>query len=406
MAKYNFSYKAPKVEADKPVKLTVNTLYGGNQITSKYATINIIKSISLKSLMTFVIDENVAATDTAGCITCLDDAAGTTDNDILEWAGLKPVILHDGGIEGQELNCNDLSKYQDGTEAPITKVGNDVMCKMPIRPYKISKEDSKVTIQITGDITDKEGFVSYPWLNRNNVLKDAFYMGIYEAYVKNSKLYSVSGVNPTSNVQWQVFNNYATARGVGYKVMGWYQWLYYQILYIAIVRDLNSQKAVGKGKTGLSGDPYKGLKTGTMNTKGVTWGDQTGTNSVKFGHIENPWGSLWIGIDDIYMDKTGKIYTRRGGQYENTFTTTHTGSGFFSFIQGTNDGGFFPANNTDGSDSKYYTDYHWYSRSYDQTICYTGGDWAHGSNAGAFYLHVGHPVSFSAVSYGSRLVYV
>ena len=406
MAKYNFSYKAPKVEADKPVKLTVNTLYGGNQITSKYATINIIKSISLKSLMTFVIDENVAATNTADCITCLDDAAGTTGNDILEWAGLKPVILHDGGKEGQELNHKDLSKYQDGTSAPITTVGNDVMCKMPIRPYKISKEGNKVTIQITGDVTDRTDFVNYPWIDRLGVVKDAFYMGIYEAYVEDSKLYSVSGVNPTNNVQWQIFNNYATARGEGYRVMGWYQWLYYQILYIAIVRDLNSQKAVGKGRTGLYGGTYQGLITGTMNTEGVTWGDQTGINGVKFAHIENPWGSLWTGIDDIYMDKAGKIYTRIGGQYKNTFTTTHTGNGFFSSIQGTNDGGFFPANNTGGSDSKYYTDYHWYSRSYDQTICYTGGSWFCGSYTGAFALGVDHPVSKSDVAFGSRLVYI
>ena len=403
MAKWNFSYKAPKVTEDTPVKLTVNTLYNGTVKNTNYATINIIRSSSLKSLFTFIIDEDVALTDSAGCISLANDAVGTTGDEIQEWAATKPLILAEGGVEFGDLNPNDLSKFTTGSSAPITTVGYDTMVKFPKRLYNMSKTGNKVTIQITGDTSavDK-GFVQYPWIDRTGQVKDAFYMGAYECYVSNSKMYSVSGVAPSDSIQWQYFKQYAENRGTGYRMRGWYQMLYYQILYIAIIRNLNSQNAVGRGNC------YSSSKssTGLLNAKGPTWGDQTSTSSVKFLNIENPWGSLYECVDDIYMNKSGNIYTNRGTGYVNTFNTSHTGDGYFSNIIGGNDSGFYPSNVSGGSESKTYGDYHWNLRSYDQTIVLSSGGWADGSYVGAFYLRVCYPVPISRADFGGRLLYV
>ena len=53
------------------------------------------------------------------------------------------------------LNPNDYTKYEDGTSAPITTVGKDVMVEFPKRGYKITTENNIVKIPLYVSFDDE-----------------------------------------------------------------------------------------------------------------------------------------------------------------------------------------------------------------------------------------------------------
>ncbi len=362
-----------------------------------------------KTLMTLIIDESES--DPTACISLVDDAAGRTGDEMLTWLGLRPVLFQNGSVIS-ELDANNYGNYKSGLAADITALGNDVMVEFPRRAWRIYKKNRKIYCQITDDLS-AEGFVNYAWVDESGALKDNYYLGAYLAYASGGKLYSSSGKSPTTNQTIATFRTQAKARGAGYCQMGWFQRLYYQLTCLFVHQSLDFQTKVGKGRTSISGSGYQAVATGATNTKGHSWGDQTGTNQVKCNFLEDAWGNCWYFVDKIFIDAsytplltlsaandTGAGYKCYGRGL--LTPPASTAARYIREVVGTSELGFYPSF-CNGAQNSHFCDGFWLA---GNTIAYTSGAWYYGSRAGLFALVVDSAASDAHVAIGGRLCYL
>ena len=346
-----------------------------------------------------------------------DDAAGLEANSDAwdEIIGNKPCILENGVVLGY-LNPNDYTKYKDGTSAPITTVGKDVMIEFPKRGFKKYKENGKLKIRLT-DNPNASGYCYKPFSRSAIGDRDKFYFGVYDGYVSYSKLYSRSGVAPTVNQTRATFRTYASNRGTGYAQQGFYQITYIQCCYSLRFANLNSQEAVGYG---YANGNSAAINSGTANAYGMnselmSASDRTGgKKAIKCFGIENFWGNVFTWVDGITTDANYNIYTcflpskfsdsttADGQVNQGASGFSSNTSGYMIDVQDDVDKGFLLKANG-GSDSTYFCDYAYLNAS---CVACFGGYWADGAFAGAFLLRVIYSASDTLSSIGSRLMYV
>ena len=377
----------------------------GSATVSVTAYTSYAVTIAYFKIMTAII--NLADSNPATCVTYADDAANMTAGSSAwdEFFGHYPCILKDGAELGK-LNPNNFAKYADGTTAPITTLGNDVMIAFPRRGVKISTANNKVTISMT-DAPNHADFKYYAH-SRGSVAKDVFYLGAYKGYVSSSKLYSVSGQSPTVSQTIGTFRGYANSRGSGYDQSGFYQLVFRQCMYILKYKNLNSQATVGKGYT----DGFAKQNTGATNTNGMDYGSTTsGTTRMKLFGIEDFWGNVWEWIDGLVTDGSRNILTNTSnfqdagkgtGYMSNSSGLSSNTSGYMSKPQGTTETGFV-LKEANGSETTYFSDSADLSAS---CVTYFGGYWGDGSHAGAFRLYVNNSASYSDSAVAARLMYL
>ena len=349
-------------------------------------------------------------------VTYTDDAVGIEPNSS-EWdkiIGNKPCVLDNGAVLGY-LNPNDYTKYENGTDAPITNLGKDVMVEFPKRGYKITTENNIVKIRLT-DNPNASGYSYKPFSRNAEGDRDYFYYGAYKGYVSSSKLYSVSGNTPTVNQTRATFRTYAKNRGTGYAQNGFYQLTYLQCCYLLRFKNLNSQEAVGYG---YANDNSASITTGGTNTIGMnselmSASDRTGgKKQIKCLGIEDFWGNIYQWVDGITTDSSRRLCVCHiPGSFSDSTSGTNINviasgvssdiGNYLSKVQGSTDGGFV-AKEVSGSDSTYFCDY---ANLYASRVAYFGGSWASGANAGAFFLLVSSSASDADSDIGSRLMYV
>ena len=349
-------------------------------------------------------------------VTYTDDAVGIEPNSS-EWdeiIGNKPCILDNGVVLGY-LNPNDYTKYENGTSAPITTVGKDVMVEFPKRGYKITTENNIVKIRLT-DNPNASGYSYKPFSRNAEGDRDYFYYGAYKGYVSSSKLYSVSGNTPTVNQTRATFRTYAKSRGTGYAQNGFYQLTYLQCCYLLRFKNLNSQEAVGYGyANGNSGlISTGGTNTIGMNSELMAESDRTGgKKQIKCLGIEDFWGNIYQWVDGITTDSSRRLCVCHiPGSFSDSTSGTNINviasgvssdiSNYLSKVQGSTDGGFV-AKEVSGSDSTYFCDS---ADLYASRVAYFGGFWNYGASAGAFDLRVDCSASNASSYVGSRLMYV
>ena len=176
-----------------------------------------------------------------------------------------------------------------------------------------------------------------------------------------------------------------------------------ELLGMLIAKSTDSQTVFGMGNTN-GGDNV--LKTGTMDTKGVFWGANSGTSGVKFFGMENYWGNLWRKTAGWINDYgTPKIKMTYGTSDGSTVTGYNTdGSGYItvenSTISGTDGGyinkmilsenGLIPTT-MQGSSSTYYCDNSWFSNG-QVGYAMSGGASGHGGYCGLFCSALDHTV--------------
>lgn len=368
---------------------------------------SIVKKNPLK--MTVKIDQNNS--NSATCCSYADDAINMTPGSS-EWDdffGFYPVILKNG-VEQKKLNKNNFNKYLDNTTADITS-GNsgDVMIAFPIRGLEISTKNDIVSITMTNDLYSS----SYLAHQRGLTKKDKFYIGAYEGSELNSQLRSLSDKTALSARTLGDFRNLAHNTGSGYDVVGFYQYMYLQAMYILKYRNLNSQLMIGNGFTQGNWSNLIGYATtGGTNTKGMTYGS-TNHEQMKLFGIEDLFGNYCDWIDGLYIDEnyniltatqnfndTGMGYTNRGKGTDSNL------SGFLTKIQGTTETGFL-AKAVQGTDESlsntYYCDD---SRLIANCIANFGGYFADLSVAGIFQIHADTPITYSHQVVGGRLMYL
>ena len=359
----------------------------------------------LETVYSFTIDENQSVGDS---ITVGDGAVGKTREELMEWLGIKPVVLLNG-VEVGDVMVGDFTKYANGTTIPTT-LGYDIMIKFPRRGIKVTKSGGKNTYTMT-TAPNASGF-DYSAFNKAGVDKDAFYVGVYHAYASGSKLYSSSGKTATVNTTLTNFRNYAVARGTGYQLWSFDMVEYIQACYCLVFQHRDSQSTVGYGYVASSGQ----IATGQANLWGMNFGYTTNqTNAVKCLGIENLWGNLWAWVDGLYIDGNLNVtkavnntgFSDTGVGYKTIGSHKGWASAWYNMKQvaATNDNKFFPAV-TGGSTS--YNEYY-----FDGQYCgvanrcaFFGGHWYYSARAGLWCWDLNCAAGYSSSNIGSRLSFL
>lgn len=342
----------------------------------------------------------------------------------LSWLFPKPCMLKYDGTVDYYLNPNDYTKKADGTASDIanTSYGGNAMMEW-------GQNDRKIWWKIIPDVGDNgftfcvanyqadEDYDCWNHYDCDNEAKDHFYTPIYFGSLVSSKLRSLSGQANSVSTTRQNEIDYATANNPGSKVH-WYtevysDWLLQGMLTTLITKSLDSQTKIGKGVTSAS----TAINTGTMNTKGLFWGSNNGTDGVKCWGMENTWGNIYRAIGGLIAStQTIKVKltpNNHDGTTATSYNTDGTGyttanilsgsSGYISHMYATKKS-LTPAT-LSGSDSTYYCDRCYTTTTINTYYALVGGSWGIVALAGAFCVYLGIAVSYTGADIGASLSY-
>ena len=374
----------------------------------------------------YIID--FSKSDPASMITYADDSdAAAMSTDWFDILGLKLCVLKDGKVL-YYLNPNNVTKQINGAAADITTLGNDVMLEIPRMGTNcmwINQDKLKITITTA---PNRAGYDYRAFsLHKYNDC-DKIYIGRYHACLNNNKMYSSSGKTPMVSQTLAQHRTYATNRGTGYTDIGICDDILLQCLYLLIVKNFNSQSAVGRGIV----DTNAKHNTGEANTFGWLNGGSSnrtnGNTAICCLGLENFWGNIFVWEDGIIktpvsgnvsqqtitMAQYADQYNSNGSGYEIITTQTYAQlanyyqNGFMGRVAGVPKFIFLPNSSTVSasgrSESTYMCDWHHIELS-ATTISAFGGDWGHGLHAGAFHRDLYNAPSSAHGHVGSRLVF-
>lgn len=373
--------------------------------------------------MTVILD--LTNSDPTSWATYADDAVGmTAGSDAWDtFFGHYPCIL-ENGVELGKLKRSNFAQYEDGTSAPITTLGKDVMICFPRKGIKIEYTDSShLSVSMT-DETDKAGYSYLAHSYKDNVC-DKFYYGAYKGYVSSNKVYSSSGKIPSANITIGNFRNYAQARGSGYEQSAWFPLIFRQVMYLLKYKGRNAQTAVGMGF--VNGSAVYG-NTGYTNDKGMDWGENTGLYPMCLFGIEDFYGNIWEWVDGaIYTPQTNHglnpikmndgNFNDTGDGYKYSYNAIGVSGSQTNlavrFPLGTNISGFLP-NHSESQSSDLMT-YFCDSAHINDSVIGTpkffaafGAAWNGGDYAGVFRtaLNSAYTAAFAAGGVSGRLMYM
>lgn len=293
----------------------------------------------------------------------------------------KPCMLKTNGQVDYYLNENDYSKKADGTASDITNVnynGNAMMewgdgtnlIWWKIEPDK--GNPNSASLYVANYQADKD-FKNLNFIDINGNEKAHFYTPIYNGSLdSNNKLRSISGQTVIKSKIASQEMAYARANGTGYEIEQYVDRLLINILLIIMGKSTDTQDVFGRGMNNetTNGEHFL-LKTGTMNSKGLFWGENAGQAGVKVFGMENYYGNQCrrtVGL--ILANGTAKVKLSPSVKDGSSATNYNTdGTGYIeipnSTPSGTNGGyirdmlytalGMFPTVIT-GSSSTYYPD--------------------------------------------------
>ena len=278
------------------------------------------------------------------------------------------------------------------------------MIEIPKLGYKMTTDGNSHTIMVTDDPNAPGYCYRAHGLDAEGDC-DAIYIGAYLATNISSKLYSLSGKSPTTDITLTAARQAAQARGAGYQLVSFYPLTLLQCLYLIMFKNRNGQAALGKGYTSASAK----INTGGTNAKGMCYGETGGKQQMCFLGIEDFWGNLFWWIDGIFCDNSRNVKTAfkdfkdDGSSYPFTKASglSQNLGGWMGDIQGTNEGGFTIKTST-GSATSHWADFAYLSAGYCAAF---GGDWDDGDNAGPFRFAVSYAASDSYSNLGARLMY-
>ncbi|MCM1215478.1 MAG: hypothetical protein NC548_13275, partial [Lachnospiraceae bacterium] len=299
---------------------------------------------------------------------------------------LKVVMLNFDGTEAYEINKNDYKKKAAGGN--VGTEGN-VMVAIPKVYYKVTTSGNTIRVDVS-DVALDADYKCWAHIGLDGVEKDYCYMNAYNPCLQDGKLRSLTGKTPSVNQNASTEITEATANNPGSK-KNWYTGVVadrflIQILLLLIGKNTHTQEQFGQGRTANSNS--SALATGTMDDKGLFWGDTGGVNGVKVFGIEHFWGNLWQRIAGWINNKgTEKIKMTYGTQDGSTVTgynldgsgyvttgnvVTSDKSGYIGKMKGHKFGLIPDPNNLTASDTTGYADYEWFYKS-DIYYAFVGG---------------------------------
>ena len=393
----------------------------------------------------FHINPNDSNPSTA--VTYLEDAVGKTpvsmnySTGAFNWGDWsedeffmpRPCMLKYDMTVDYYLDPNDYSKKIDGTASDISNSsyqGNAMMewgrdgDKIWYKVVPDSGNANGASIYISNTQADS-GYKCWNFYDANNTVRDHFYTAIYNGSYISSRMRSLSGQTTGTSQSATTEISYARSNNTAGNLSGdrWYTETFgdrtlINYLLVLLGKSLDTQTVYGYGyaKNTNSGT----INTGTMNTKGLFWGENTGVYGVKVFGMENWWGNVYRRIAGL-MNNSSNIYVKltpntADGSSSSTYTTTVSGMSNTGMTSNQNisypryykyfSNGYSVINDTSsgGTNSTYYCDYGYsYSSSSTQYYAYVCGDWCHGLAAGAFYCVLSISVSNSGTNLGAAL---
>lgn len=281
---------------------------------------------------------------------------GSWENIIKEEFKIRPCVLSNPqGTVNHYLSYDDYTKKANGSAAVLDGTSGDVMVEFGVPLYwKFTRVDNKLKIQLSTEPFD-------------------------------------GAIKPAFEIE------------DGYNLVPFYPLTLTQILYVLMFKNLDSQTALGKGRTNTGS--Y--TNTGVTNNKTFCYGSTDVTDNVKFLGMEDYFGNRRWWIDGCYYDNNRNMLIGKGNFNDTGSGYTNYGqavsansSGYIDKIQGTNETGFIPKS-LNGSASTYYCDNGAVSAS--GLPCF-GGYRSYGDMYGSFYLY-SYTATNSYAALGGRLFY-
>lgn len=331
---------------------------------------------------------------------------GSWEN-VFPFNAIKPCLLRDNGTVNYYLSKDDFRYKEGGELANLDGTDGNVMIEFPKIYWKIERVGTKLNVQYSN--TKVEGFECLAH-KRGNTEKEKLYISAYLGYMRGNRLVSIHDF-PVSNGQTITqFRTAAKANGANFDLMGYYQLLMLQILYVVMFKNTNSQYYFGSGRISTTG----GLdRTGASTSYSMMYGSSDGINPVKFCGIEDIYGMVMYFIDGI---RTGTNDFKIGTQnfadnasgYESIQVTPSTITaierGYIKAVHGTTKLGFISSDRGYGSSSTYYADM---GAAKVNSAAAFGGYKGSDNDAGIFALEINkNHATESSPNIGARIMYL
>lgn len=349
------------------------------------------------------------------CITYIEDAVGVTPatpTSLGDWGKRWPfyatrlVGFRDGQVT-KEINPYNKTQYIDGETVPDFI---DVMVEIPKVYWKFTDTTNGYEVRIS-DIK-LEGYDCYAH-KVAGVEKDFIYVGAYLGSIgSRGDLRSKSGASPLKNINHQSGRTYAQSVGSGYQQWNWFTQTLIQILYLIAYKSLDSQTALGAGRSGGS------FPTGGTNTKGMVFGEPSGGLQMCFLGIEDLWGNLSVWCDGMAINSNcetllttdNKNFNDTAKGYKNFgFLIEDEGHKYINAMMGRashkNETGFFPISGG-GSNTIHYCDYVYVSPESGLPATFSYYSRPGNVNSGIFTIELSSGPTLTRSECGARLCYL
>lgn len=323
--------------------------------------------------------------------------------------------------QGEPLNLNTAYFDRHPIHGKIERVLVDgqIMGKIPkfyvkhetIGAGKSLPEGSRLTLISP---TPMEGYHLHPAFLNNNEEIPHFLLGCYEASMDatNTKCQSVHGVLPAVSKDFSTFKGLCSARNVdgveGFMMQDVYQRAAIQLLMLAEFATPDMQAVLGAGRVN---QPWDG-----KTSYAVTVDSALGHKPWRGFH--NLYGNVWEMVDGVRADTNKKLEIFRNDgtrayMATNIAMVPYAGPGLDGWItemmSDTDEGYdlkdvFIPSAHAAAENGGTYGDAHWGAIA--NGVCYSGGCWDDGSDAGLFCVDFNAVASYLYLNIGCRLAKV
>lgn len=339
-------------------------------------------TIPVPTITTIRIDNSIS--DPKSIITIIKDTGGIKDIRINSHRYLSKKTS-DGEITICMLADYDSTRYADGGSADLTGGSGDVFMRLPEFYYKATQIDVNIW-DVSFAYGGKPDGAYKKWEGNDLI-------GVYEAYIVNNAMYSVSGKTSTGNVSLESCRTYARNRGNGFTLVRWEHHSIMAFLSYAYFITTDCKNECGSGSNSST------KVTGGTNSYGMRDTQGNNATSINFWGLENWWGNKYEWIDNARAYNDILTITADDGSTRSVPITTSGG-----YISSIGVGSELDANptNAKASSTTSYCSYIWASTG-DNAVARSSDD--NGADCGMVTIACNYATTYVRSSAGSRLAF-